>query len=185
MRGTNAALLASIPIFNLINQTVLISNLKRLFFFLLRVHLQCLQRTFQLIQLSILTPRMQCRIIEKTIGNIQNTSILLIRPHHLRLIFLQRALLTRFGRLHSNIILIWGILMIFLIIDIILINPLIIDFLLLTRKLLFICLEVGSHLGNHRERVVHLLLEVRVLIFQLIVSLLQLVILLFHFGVQV
>lgn len=75
--------------------------------------------------------------------------------------------------------------MIFLIIDIILINPLIIDFLLLTRKLLFICLEVGSHLGNHRERVVHLLLEVRVLIFQLIVSLLQLVILLFHFGVQV
>ena len=73
--------------------------------------------------------------------------------------------------------------MIFLIIDIILINPLIIDFFLLTRKLLFICLEVGSHLGNHRERVVHLLLEVRVLIFQLIVSLLQLVILLFHFGV--
>ena len=70
MRGACASLLASISIFNLIDQSVFISNLQGLFFFLLRVHLQGLERTLQFIQLSVLTSRMQSGIIEKTIRNI-------------------------------------------------------------------------------------------------------------------
>lgn len=183
MWRSKATLLASIPIFYFINKSIFISNLKCLFFFLLRVHLQFFEWILQLIELSILTSWVYCSIIEETIRNIQDTTILFIRSQHPRLIFLQRALLVGFGGLHIDVVLIWGILMIFLIINIILINPFITDFFLLTWCLFFIGFEVGSNLRYHREGVMHLLLEVRVLILQLAVLLLQLFILLFHFGV--